>query len=303
MDKDILISKWLKNELTDAEMQAFKQLDDYELNVSIIENAKYFKAPEISNIEDFNTFKEHYYAKKKPYKKLYGLNPFLKIAAVLIIGLGVYFTFFFNNTIQVQTLAGEKSTIELPDYSSVTLNAFSKIEYDKGQWSTKREIHLDGEAFFKVLKGSTFNVITTDGIVTVVGTQFNVKQRDHYFEVICYEGKVKVSSNGIERLLEIGDTYQLLEGNFLERKTVSTAPSWRENISIFEAIPLKEVLAELERQYNIEITYKNININRLFTGGFEHGNLGNALIAITKPMNLTYELSSSNLVILHGENQ
>ena len=65
----------------------------------------------------------------------------------------------------------------------------------------------------------------------------------------------------------------------------------------------KLVLAELERQYNIEITYKNININRLFTGGFEHDNLGNALIAITKPMNLTYELSSSNLVILHGENQ
>jgi ferric-dicitrate binding protein FerR (iron transport regulator) len=303
MDKDILISKWLKNELTDAEMQAFKQLDDYELNVSIIENAKYFKAPEISKIEDFNTFKEHYYAKKKPIKKSYRLNPFLKIAAVLVIGLGIYFTFFFNNTIQVQTLAGEKSTIELPDYSSVTLNAHSKIEYDKGQWNTKREIHLDGEAFFKVLKGSTFSVITTDGIVTVVGTQFNVKQRDHYFEVICYEGKVKVSSNGIERLLEIGDTYQLLEGNFLERKTVSKAPSWRDNISIFEAIPLKEVLAELERQYNIEITYKNININRLFTGGFEHDNLGNALIAITKPMNLTYELSSSNLVILHGENQ
>lgn len=303
MEKELLILKWLKNELTEAEMQAFKKLDDYELNVSIIDYAKCFKAPEISNVEDFNAFKERYKTKNKPVKKLYGLNPFLKIAAVLAIALGVYFTFFFNNTIQVQTLAGEKSTIELPDYSTVTLNAHSKIEYNKSQWDTKREIQLDGEAFFKVLKGSTFNVITTDGIVTVVGTQFNVKQRDHYFEVICYEGKVKVTSKGIERLLEMGEVYQLLEGNFLERKTVSTAPSWKENISLFNAIPLKEVLAELERQYNVEIIYKNINTNRLFTGGFEHNDLGNALIAVTKPMNLTYELSSSNLVILHGENQ
>jgi hypothetical protein len=59
----------------------------------------------------------------------------------------------------------------------------------------------------------------------------------------------------------------------------------------------------MERQYNIEITYKNINTSRLFTGGFVHDNLENALISVTKPMNLTYEMSSSNLVILHEENQ
>ena len=101
----------------------------------------------------------------------------------------------------------------------------------------------------------------------------------------------------------MGDAYQILNGEYIERKTTSRAPLWIENKSIFEAIPLKEVLAELERQYNIEITYKNINTKRLFTGGFVHDNLENALIAVTKPMNLTYELSSSNLVILHGENQ
>jgi hypothetical protein len=39
----------------------------------------------------------------------------------------------------------------------------------------------------------------------------------------------------------------------------------------------------------------------LFTGEFVHNNLENALIAITQPMNMTYELSSSNLVIIHGK--
>ena len=303
MEKDDLIEKWLKDELSDAEMLAFKQLDDYELNMAIIENAKFFKASDISTVEDFKTFKEKYYAVKRSKSKLHWLNPLLKIAAVLVIAFGVYFMLFFNNTVQVKTLAGEKNTVELPDHSLVSLNALSEIEYNKNQWNDKRTVHLYGEAFFKVTKGKTFDVLTTDGIVTVVGTQFNVKQRDHYFEVKCFEGKVKVSSNGIERLLEMGDMYQILDGKFIESKTISKGPSWIDNKSIFEAIPFKEVLAEMERQYNIEITYKNINTNRLFTGGFEHNNLENALIAITKPMNLTYELSSSNLVILHGENQ
>ncbi len=303
MDKDDLIEKWLKDELTDAEMETFKQLEDYELNMAIIENAKHFKASEISTVEDFNAFKERYYARKTSTKKLYWQNPLLRIAAVLVIAFGVYFTVFYNNTIHVETLASEKTTVELPDHSVVTLNASSEIEYSKRYWEDNRKVNLEGEAFFMVTKGKKFEVITNDGSITVVGTQFNVKQRDRFFEVKCFEGKVKVSSNGIDKILEKGDIYQILEGKFIERKTVSNGPSWIESKSVFEAIPLKEVLAEVERQYNIEITYENINTNRLFTGGFVHDNLENALISITKPMNLTYEMSSSNLVILHGENQ
>ncbi|HKK12013.1 MAG TPA: FecR family protein, partial [Flavobacteriaceae bacterium] len=295
MDKDKLIEKWLNNELTDAEMETFEQRDDYELNLAILENAKHFKASEISTVEEFYRFKEQYEAKKASSKNLHWLSPILKIAAILVIALGIYFTFFFNNMVEVKTLASEKTTVELPDHSTVTLNALSEIEYDKNRWNDKRELHLDGEAFFKVTKGKTFDVITKDGVVTVVGTQFNVKQRDHYFEVKCFEGKVQVSSNGKDKLLKVGDTYQILNGKYIASQTTSAAPAWIENRSVFEAIPLKEVLAELERQYNIEITYKSVNADRLFTGGFVHNNLENALISITKPMNLTYELKSSKL--------
>lgn len=303
MDNRDLIEKWLKNDMTEAEMKAFMQLNDYELNKAIIENAKYFKASEISKIEDFNAFKMRYNSQKTSTKKLYNLNTLLKIAAILVIAFGVYFLFFVNNLVQIETLASQKTTIELPDHSQVTLNALSEIEYNKRDWKDNRVVHLDGEAFFIVNKGKTFDVITKNGKITVVGTQFNVKQRDHYFEVNCFEGTVEVFSNGIEKILNKGDTYQILNGKFIKGQTDLINPEWISNKSVFEAIPYKEVLAEMERQYNIEITYKNINTNRLFTGGFTHDNLENALISITKPMNLSYELSSSKLVILHGENQ
>ena len=303
MDNRDLIEKWLNNDLTEAEMKVFMQMEDYELNKAIIENAKYFKASEISKIEDFNAFKMRYNSQKTSTKKLYNLNTFLKIAAILVVAFGVYFLFFVNNLVQIETLASQKTTIELPDHSRVTLNALSEIEYNKRDWKDNRVVYLDGEAFFKVTKGKTFDVITKNGKITVVGTQFNVKQRDQYFEVNCFEGTVVVSSNGIDKTLNKGDTYQILNGKYIEGQTDMISPEWLSNKSVFEAIPFKEVLAEMERQYNIEITYKNINTNRLFTGGFTHDNLENALISITKPMNLSFELSSSKLVILHGENQ
>lgn len=299
MDKDSLIEKWLKEELNEAEKEMFNKLDDAQLSKYIVENAQHFKASHFSKSDDFNTFKTQYKSLKTPVKKSNWFNPLLKIASVVVIGLGVYFTFFSNTSTHIETLAGEKSAIELPDHSKVELNALSSIEFNTKNWEENRFLKLEGEAYFVVAKGKTFDVQTESGTVTVVGTQFNVKQRDNYFEVKCFEGIVKVTSDTITRKLLAGDTYQILNGKFTQGKLVASTPKWRENRSEFKAIPIKEVLSELERQYNIQVTFKNINTNRLFTGEFVHDNLENALIAITLPMNITYEMSSSNLVIIH----
>ncbi len=301
MEKEILIKKWLNNELDDSEKEAFGQLDDFEINQAIVENAEYFKASHFSEIDSFDTFKKRYASHKKPVKKLQWLNPFLKIASVLVIAFGLYFTIFQNNITQVETVAGEKITVALPDGSQVILNALSSIEYNTKNWNKERSLQLDGEAYFKVANGKKFDVITENGVVTVVGTQFNVKQRANFFEVKCFEGKVSVVSDTIKRLLHPGQTYRILDQKFSEGTTIATTPKWAENMSDFESVPIKEVLAEVERQYNIKITNKNVDVDRLFTGGFVHDNLENALISITQPMNMTYELSSSNQVIIRGK--
>lgn len=300
MDKDYLLEKWLNDDMSDTEKQAFIQLDDAEFNQYIIDNASYFKASHFSDIADFDTFKKRYNSQNTPVKKLNWMNQFIKIASVIVISLGLYFTFFNSTETLVETLAGEKTTIELPDESIVELNALSSIKYHSKNWSNNRVLNLRGEAYFKVAKGKTFVIKTKEGTVSVVGTEFNVKQRNNYFEVKCFEGIVSVSSDTITRQLLAGDTYQILNGKFKQGETTILAPKWTDNLSDFEAIPFNEVLSELERQYDIEITIKNINANRLFTGAFTHTNLENALISITQPMNMTYELSSSNLVIING---
>jgi len=301
MEKDYLIQKWLNNDLTDSEKDAFTQLEDYQLNIDIISSAMHFKASHFSKIEDFNVFKERYNSQNTPVKKLHWVAPMLRIASVVVIAFGIYFTFFFNNLTQVQTLANQKTTIELPDESQVTLNALSSIVYNARDWNENRSLKLEGEAYFEVAKGKKFDVLTEGGIVSVVGTKFNVKQRNNYFEVKCFEGIVSVTSDTITRQLTAGNTYRILYGNFIQQTTSFKIPQWTINTSSFKSIPFKEVIAELERQYNIKVTFKNINTNRIFTGGFIHNNLEDALISITQPMDLTYELSSSNLVVIYAK--
>jgi len=305
MIDDDLLKKWLNKDLTDVEKKAFSERNDYEINRNIIDKAQHFKASYFSRVDDFSTFKKFYENKPVPItigiKRLNWIKPLLRIASILVIGLAVYFTAFNSEVVETKTLASQQSTINLPDLSKVTLNADSKITYNKDGWESKRSLNLDGEAYFKVAKGKTFDVITTNGIVTVVGTEFNVKSRPDYFEVQCFEGIVKVVSDTIVRQLTNGDIYRILNKTFTENKTTDVNPKWTNNRSAFKAIPIKNVIEELERQYNVEVTLKNMNNTRLFTGVFVNDNIENALMSIIKPMNLTFEIRSPNQVIIHGK--
>lgn len=300
MNKDDLLKKWLNDELTAAEKEAFSKQEDYAINKAIIENAQHFKASEFSKVDDFKIFESKYNANTS-VKRLNWLKPMLRIASVLVIGFAIYFTLFSNESlVEKRTFLAEKTTIDLPDLSQVTLNADSEITFDKDTWFDKRQLNLKGEAYFKVAKGKTFDVITTNGTVTVVGTEFNVKSRQNYFEVVCYEGIVKVTTNNMSKQLLAGDTFRILKTAFSQDKTNVTAPNWLNNKSRFKAIPFAEVVKELERQYNVKVRFKNVETSRAFSGGFVHNNLENALLTITKPMNLTYTISSSNQVLIQG---
>ena len=117
----------------------------------------------------------------------------------------------------------------------------------------------------------------------------------------CYEGIVQVRAQNIERRLTAGQTYSIIDGTFSEGQTNLTAPQWTLNKSSFDNIPYKEVIAELERQYDVEIEIDSADVDRFFTGGFIHNNLDQALKSVTIPMNLTYTMDSSKRIQIHAQ--
>ena len=212
--------------------------------------------------------------------------------------MGYYFL-GTNADKQIETLVGEKKTILLPDNSQVVVNAVSTLSYDEGNWEEKRSIKLTGEAFFDVEKGRQFDVETSSGIVTVVGTEFNVIQRPNFFEVSCFEGHVRVSYNGKLDDVRAGDRFRVLNGTVEKSTITDDFPQWTKNISSFKNVPIEKVFEEIERQYGVKVLFQNMDVQKLFSGGFEHGNLENALISITAPMDLGYELKSGKQVLVY----
>ena len=93
---------------------------------------------------------------------------------------------------------GSRAQFSLPDGTTVTLNAGSKLKYDNRFGLTERVVHLEGEGYFKVAKDASkpFTVKTLYLNVFALGTEFNVKAYpdDKTIETTLVEGTVEIES-------------------------------------------------------------------------------------------------------------
>ena len=300
MNREELIKKWLDNDLSSEELTAFNALDDAQELNKLSSSMKAFKAPEYDTSEVFASIKQTIAASQtKP--SINWSKQLLRIAAIFVIGFSLY---YYTTTLDtnISTTIAEKTSIELPDASTVSINALTDISFNKKQWQSKRTVKLNGEAYFKVAKGAKFDVETPSGIVSVLGTQFNVKYRDNLFEVVCYEGSVNVNFNTTNTILKPGDSFLLLDGKIIATEKENTQnPSWINNQSYFKSMPLSYVLNEFERQYNITVESQQIDTKQVYTGSFVHDNMELALKSITLPLNIKFSKKDSSTIVLISE--
>lgn len=298
MNREQLILKWLDYDLSPEELKVFKRLEDYDEIIRLNGYIDGFKADLLNEEDNFKTILKSVEFTQKKSKKSYGA--FLKIAAILCVSFGIY---MFSNSIDnvTQTLASEYKTVILPDESRVELNAASSITFNDSDWKNSRSLNLEGEAFFKVAKGQKFDVHTVSGKISVLGTEFNVKQRNNYFEVTCYEGKVHVNSIQKQITLLPGESFLTIDGKYIAtEKENLLSPSWLNKESTFKSIPYREVIAELERQYSVSVQLDSTYNNEKFTGSFRHDDLDNALKSISLPLQLKYS-KLDNIIKLERE--
>lgn len=296
------LAKWLNNELTEAELTEFKKSDAYATYNKIVETAAHLESPDFNMDTTLEAIRNKRIQKDKKIISLSPYKTFMRIAAVVAVLLtGAY---FYLSTLdeQVHTLYAENKEIVLPDSSEVILNAESHLSYNKNNWPKDRHIDLSGEAYFKVAKGKKFTVETNLGTVTVLGTQFNVENREGFFEVTCYEGLVSVTFNGKESKLPAGNSFMVVNGNISKSTvTINGVPSWINKESTFKSIPLKYVIAEFERQHNRKIELQKVDVNQLFTGTFSNTEIELALKSITVPLQIKFKLEDDK-VLFYGEN-
>lgn len=191
---------------------------------------------------------------------------------------------------------GQHFSVNLPDGTNVTLQSGSTITYYPLWWSFSRKVVLSGEAFFDVVPGNKFNVISPLGNTVVIGTSFNIVASENKYIVTCFTGKVKVTSfTEMSVILSPDYKAEVINGELKVSKYISNnnALSTDSDMFNFESVPLSQVIKEIENHFNIVIT-SSTELRYNYTGFFsKQKSVEEVLYILCKPYGLTFVVHSN----------
>jgi transmembrane sensor len=316
-DEDILITKMLAGEASAEDANALTAWR----NANSINNDKFIAMQKIwhtalqdevfvdtdaawqkvqSNIKTQNTSKQINY------------SMYLRIAASLllfsIIGwLG--YSVWYNPLITVQTASAEIKQVSLPDGSVIWLNEQSKISYRKKLNGNQRQVQLDGEAFFEVVKNPErpFIIEAPQTVTRVLGTSFNLSARlGQIAELNVLTGKVSFSSTQThdETIVNAGEKAIINSKGATQKSSFvsENVIAWKNRKLFFKDAMLKEVIEQLEKYFHVTIEIENRELlNCRFTGEFINPKLPEVLDVLSKSLQLSISNKQNGRILIKGK--
>lgn len=220
---------------------------------------------------------------------------------------------------------GSRSKVLLPDGTTVWLNGGSKLYYDYEFSGPQREVRLDGEAFFDVVKQKDRPFIVHAGKIDIKvhGTSFNVKYYpgDKNIEATLLHGKIEVSYNtdktkpsvflipNQKLIIPIAEpikieksepkkTYELVNLDIKLEETERIETAWIYNRIEFRGETFEELARKLERWYNVKIKFEDEDSKALtFNGSFEKETVEQAFKALQKVGSFTFNIQGREISI------
>ena len=152
------------------------------------------------------------------------------------------------------TPRGGEYAVVLADGTKVWLNAESELHYPVHFPEHEREVHLKGEAYFLVSKqaGKPFVVCVGDSRITVLGTEFNVRNyQDEVVATTLVKGAVRIHDAGRECDLTPGQQ-AVIETDGIRVREVDTDlyTAWKDGYFIYREKTLEDIMKELSRWYD-----------------------------------------------------
>jgi len=224
--------------------------------------------------------------------------------------------------------AGQRQQMQLPDGSQVVLNAASKLTLGTGFKDGKRDVYLEGEAYFDVIHDANrpFTVYMKEATIKVLGTSFNARSYngEDYTETTLINGSVEVTLKRENKVIRLQPREKLLyravpldstaSKAVLSGKThLSVTPvridptdsltretAWTENKLVFFDEPLDALVKRLERWYGVHIIIADEEMKQLrFSGAFEQENLPRVLEVLQLTMPFRFRQESDSSIVLY----
>lgn len=361
-----LIARKLSGEATAEEMQQLNEVLSsnphtqvtYEALSSFWEHPAKEEAPD--NIDEiFNTHllsaikndSADYFDAVKPmpfYKRMVQNRLFKAAAAVIIIStitVSMLLAWKPSGKIaavappqqKIETAYGTKTNTILPDGSKVWLNSGSKLIYKTFNHSL-REVELEGEAYFDVIKDPKrpFIVHTNFINIKVLGTAFNVKSYpdDKTVEASLVRGLIEVTrvdkpsqkvllhpnqkitilkkteavspaKSTTSNIVKITPDINYKITGFTYDKTDNSVieTSWTQNKLAFDDMPFEELAPKLERWYDVKIQFEDEDVKKLpFHGSFVNETITEALDALKLTGHFNYKIENNNEIEIFTDN-
>ncbi len=207
----------------------------------------------------------------------------LALAACIAVILSVGVIFSLQQPTSVIAPFGQQLTYELPDGTTLMLNSGSHIEYHNDFGESSRELTLEeGEIFLNVEHDNIpFTVESFDAVTEVLGTSFNVRswpdELNATTNVSVKTGQVRftpLSDSDLSVTLDAGESAHI--GSKGEKPLIIQTPDtepetvpWIDGGFKFSGQPLSNVLAEIERRYNVKITLDSPSLKSRSIGIFK----------------------------------
>lgn len=207
---------------------------------------------------------------------------------------------------------GGQFFIKLEDGTQVWLNSESQLKYPVTFKEGKaRQVELVyGEAYFDVSpstnhKGSKFKVFNTAQEVEVLGTEFNIKayKDEQHIYTTLVEGKVAIATNNGKEVLKPRQQSKvnLADQNITVSKiNIYNEVSWKEGVFSFNDKSLKEIMTILSRWYDMEVEFKNTEIeDEEFIGVLRRTQDIEGILSIIKDLGVisNYEINNRRVIL------
>lgn len=238
-----------------------------------------------------------------PQKTRVSLRNFMRVAAVLVLSIGVWF--LYNRQTHKMMLVQSDAAIKtetLPDGSVVILNKNASISYPGHFTGPTRKVKLSGEAFFTITpdKQKPFIIEANNVAIKVVGTSFNVKTEKEMTEVIVETGIVEVSSKAQMIRLSPAEKAIVTKESVPVKEASKDAlyNYYRTNEFVCNSTPLWRLVQVLNEAYNTRIIIANPSIRDLpLTTTFKNENLEEILAIISETLDVSAERSGTEIIL------
>lgn len=214
---------------------------------------------------------------------------------------------------QLTTPNGGEYRVTLSDGTQVLLNAASTLSYPAEFGSKKREVTLEGEAYFEVEKDPKrpFIVKTAKQHIEVLGTSFNINayKNETTTKTTLLTGSVRVNAladsrpSGVGRVLKpnqqsvVSDQQTEVTVNNIDPES---AIAWKNGLFNFHGLSIDEALKQVERWYDIRIVYSGEKPGGYLGGKMSRGvKLSTFLDFLERDFRIKSEMKPDRTLVLY----